>query len=1048
MGHIVGIDLGTTNSLVACVRGERPEILPSRAGRRLTPSVVGLDKAGKVHVGESARNQLAAAPERTIAEVKRMMGTAQKVHLGAREYTPQEISGFILRALKDDAEAALGEAVDEAVVTVPAYFTDAQRQATKDAGELAGLRVERILNEPTAAALAYGIDHLDAEAHVLVYDLGGGTFDVSVLELCDGVLEVKASAGDNQLGGGDFDRAIARWLAERFLEEHGVDLRADPRALMRLKLAAEQAKIELSSATRTQILLPFLAQKGGDPLGLEAELGREDLERLIGSMVRGTLGPVDAALRDAKLDRGAIQEVLLVGGSSRIPLVEQLLAEHFGRPPRRTVHPDEAIALGAAVQAALKGRTAPQGAAGLLVTDVCPFTLGVEAAADANGVLVPGVFSPIIARNATIPISRTETYATTADGQRAVRVRVFQGEARMVERNTLLGEYLIDGVPPAPAGRQSVAITFSYDLNGILEVDTKIVSTGSVRRLTVAHAANRLTDEERARARARLAAELEAGPPAAAPPPVDPRALLDAARLLLARGQPGAARAKLEQARALDRADVDVMTLLARALEAEGALDGALALLGEAIERRPDDALLRDERSDLLLRMGRDDDAVLELEGALELGEAADRARRLRQLARLHRRGDRLPAARAALERAIALYPDDAEALAHLREVCLELGDELAAERAATTRSAAYLLAQARRALGALDLRAAFPTEGLRRVAAALAGGDLGTARAALREVTPVERATAAQAYLLGELELIDGSSARAEAALAVCVERDPRHGAAWNRLGDLQRAAGRLREAVASYRRGLTAAPDDANGHEDLGDLLALLGDEPGAAQAYAVAARLDPGGRAGDKRRGLVGERARGATPGGRVGEIGVLGWTPVGGKVSPLEAAAVAGSGQLVITGNVGPVGREAAQVAHSCARARAAFIDPKRPLPRLDLHFHFKDTELGKDGPSSGLALFLAGVSALAGRPLREQLAATGEVTLHGELRPVGGIREKLVAAALADVRLVLAPRRNLRELRELPEAVGRRVRVQLVDTIDDALALALVGGDGR
>src|SRR4051812_29584734 len=354
MGHVVGIDLGTTNSLVAYMHGDRPEIIANERGKRLTPSMVGLDKNAKLHVGETAKNQYIAMPDRTVAEVKRLMGTSQKVRLGDREYTPQEVSGIILKQLKEDAEKYLGHALEEAVITVPAYFTDAQRQATKDAGELAGFKVDRILNEPTAAALAYGLDHLDKEQYVLVYDLGGGTFDVSVLEMFEGVLDVKASAGNNHLGGGDFDRAVADWLAREFETAHGIDLRKDVKAMVRLKQAAEQAKMELSSMTSTAIMLPFIAVKGAEPLSLEMELTRGKLEELIGAAIRSTLEPVEGALRDAKLDKSRITDVVLVGGSSRIPLVQTLLAEHFGKEARRGVHPDEAIALGAAVQAGLK----------------------------------------------------------------------------------------------------------------------------------------------------------------------------------------------------------------------------------------------------------------------------------------------------------------------------------------------------------------------------------------------------------------------------------------------------------------------------------------------------------------------------------------------------------------------------------------------------------------------------------------------------------------------------------------------------------------------
>ena len=511
MAHVVGIDLGTTNSLVAHMRADRPEIIASQAGKRLTPSIVGLDKHDQIHVGETAKNQLIAMPDRTVAEVKRLMGSPAQVKLGARQYTPQEISAFILKRLKEDAERSLGEAVAEAVITVPAYFTDAQRQATKDAGELAGFRVDRILNEPTAAALAYGLDHLDQEQFVLVYDLGGGTFDVSVLEMFEGVLDVKASAGNNHLGGGDFDRAVAGWLAREFETAHGIDLRQDVKAMVRLKQAAEQAKMDLSSMTATTIMLPFLAVKGAEPLSLETELTRPKLEELIGAMIRSTLEPVESALRDAKLDKARITDVVLVGGSSRIPLVQSLLHDYFGKEARRGVHPDEAIALGAAVQAGLKSG-AISTERGIMITDVCPFTLGVEVVANAGSQKMGGMFSPIIPRNSTVPVSRTEVYSTTGDQQRVVDIKVYQGESRLVKNNTFLDSYSIDGIPPAPAGHEKVAITFTYDVNGILNCKTKIVSTGKEALLVVDKSAQRMSEGDKGRARERLDGEWKGEP--------------------------------------------------------------------------------------------------------------------------------------------------------------------------------------------------------------------------------------------------------------------------------------------------------------------------------------------------------------------------------------------------------------------------------------------------------------------------------------------------------------------------------------------------------
>ena len=516
MAHVVGIDLGTTNSLVAHIKGDRPEIIPNEAGRRLTPSMVGLDRQDQLHVGETAKNQLIAMPDRTVAEVKRLMGTSQKIKLGPREYTPQEISGIILKQLKDDAEKYLGETIAEAVITVPAYFTDAQRQATKDAGELAGFKVDRILNEPTAAALAYGMDHLDKEQHILVYDLGGGTFDVSVLEMFEGVLDVKASAGNNHLGGGDFDRAVAEWLCKQFELMHGIDLRRDPKALVRLKAAAEQAKMELSTVKQTQIMLPFLAVKGAEPLSLELELTRAQREGLLGDALRSTLEPVESALKDAKLDKKAISEVVLVGGSSRIPMVQALLTEFFGKEPKRGVNPDEAIALGAAIQAGLKSG-AISTERGIMITDVSPFTLGVEVVASTGYQKMGGMFSPIIPRNSTVPVSKTEVYSTTADNQRIVDIKVYQGESRLVKNNTFLDQYAVDGIPPAPSGNEKVAITFTYDVNGILKVTTKIVSTGKEAALQIEKSAQRMSDKDRATAKNRLDKEWgDDAPPAGA----------------------------------------------------------------------------------------------------------------------------------------------------------------------------------------------------------------------------------------------------------------------------------------------------------------------------------------------------------------------------------------------------------------------------------------------------------------------------------------------------------------------------------------------------
>jgi molecular chaperone DnaK len=547
MGLVVGIDLGTTNSLVAHYDGERPQIIPSRSGNRMTPSVVGLDRQGQLHVGLTARAQLEAMPERTVAEVKRLMGSPQRVRLGDQLYSPTEISALVLRSLVADAESALSQTVEEAVITVPAYFADAQRQATKDAGELAGLRVERILNEPTAAALAYGLDHLDAEQHVVVYDLGGGTFDVSVLEMFEGVLDVKASAGNNHLGGSDLDRAVVDWLLKDLDRDERVDLRGDPRAMARLKCAAEQARIELSGAEATWVVVPNLAVRDGQAVSLETELTRARLEALTLPLLRSTLEPVASALRDAGIDRRVVSDVVLVGGASRTPLVRRLVAEFFDKAPRAGVHPDEAVALGAAVQAGLKAG-AISAERGIMITDVCPFTLGVEIQTTAGAQRLAGVFSPIIARNATVPVSRTEVYSTTSDGQRAVDIKVYQGESQVVRNNVFLDQYTVDGVPAAPAGVEKVAVSFTYDINGILEVSTRIVSTGKEARLVVDRTPQRMSATERAAARARLDREWTGPGRAAAPAPQGPSGdaalLLEAARKRLSRSE-GETRSRL-----------------------------------------------------------------------------------------------------------------------------------------------------------------------------------------------------------------------------------------------------------------------------------------------------------------------------------------------------------------------------------------------------------------------------------------------------------------------------------------------------------------------
>ena len=500
---VIGIDLGTTNSLVAYLEHGTPRLIKNRAGQTITPSVVGLDPADRLHVGATAREQLLSTPDRAVAEAKRLMGTSERVLLGQRTYSATEISGIILKALKEDAEVALGLPVEEAVVTVPAYFTDAQRKATKDAGELAGLRVERILNEPTAAALAYGIENLDKEDLILVYDLGGGTFDVSVLEMFDGVLEVKASAGNNRLGGGDFDRALVAYLLREVERVHAVDLRPDPQAMQRLRAAAERAKIELSTMRATRISLPDLVDRGASKASFEHELSRETLEALVRDLAQQTIAPIETALADARIDKKRIGAIVMVGGATRMPMIRGLVGELFGRDPLTHVNPDEAVALGAAIQGGLKSG-AIKTDQGIMITDVCPFTLGVEVQASAGSQQVEGLFSPIIPRNSTIPISRTESYSTTRDKQTKVDIRIFQGESRLCKHNVFLDMYTVDGIPPASAGQEKVAVTFTYDVNGILQVTTKVVSTGKEATLKVERSQNRLTADARVDAKSRL----------------------------------------------------------------------------------------------------------------------------------------------------------------------------------------------------------------------------------------------------------------------------------------------------------------------------------------------------------------------------------------------------------------------------------------------------------------------------------------------------------------------------------------------------------------
>ncbi|WP_235885895.1 Hsp70 family protein [Paenibacillus cymbidii] len=501
---IVGIDLGTTNSAVAYIRNGKPEIIASPRGERIIPSVVLIDPQGKVVVGEDARASLVAMPDRTIAAVKRKMGAEERIPLGGQELLPQEISATILRELKRYVDALYGEGEKEAVITVPAYFTDEQRRATKEAGELAGFVTERIINEPTAAALAFGLANMEEDRHLLVYDLGGGTFDVSIVEMIGGLLEVKASHGNRFLGGEDFDWKLVDWFAERMIAENGVDPREDIRAKALLKQEAERVKKELSAAETVQVSLPLVTVKDNRPIGLQAEVTRSVFLELIEPFLAETMASVDRVIADAELTPQAIDEVLLVGGSTRIPRVGELIRERFGKAPRADIDPDEAVALGAAVQAGLKSGALAD--SGLVATDVAPFSMGIAVMKEREygTSMRPGGFSAIIPRNTTIPVTRTERYSTTVPGQQAVSIEIYQGEHEWVRHNHRLGEFLLDGVPANSKHQEAIDVTFRYNLNGILEVTALCVSTGKEMTVTVQDALNRNSPEELAESAERL----------------------------------------------------------------------------------------------------------------------------------------------------------------------------------------------------------------------------------------------------------------------------------------------------------------------------------------------------------------------------------------------------------------------------------------------------------------------------------------------------------------------------------------------------------------
>ncbi|MGO5005916.1 Hsp70 family protein [Bacillus wiedmannii] len=481
---IVGIDLGTTNSAIAYLKNGKPEIIENKKGSRTTPSVVQKDLKGEIIIGEDAKSGIKSLPDRTVLEVKRLMGTEERVSIGEKELRPEEVSALILKYLKESVEERLGEAVTEAVITVPAYFSDSQRKATQKAGEIAGLKVERIINEPTAAAIAYGFENSDQNQHILVYDLGGGTFDVSIIEIFEGVVEVKASAGNNKLGGMDFDNAIVDWVVKEYEMIHGIHLyqiegKSEQEVRLLLKEEAERVKKSLSNQMSVRFMVPFVGIHNGAPVTIDMELSRGQFEQLIQKLAASTLHEVDTALKESNLSLTSIDQILLVGGSTRIPYIQKIVEEKLQRPIRKDINPDEVVALGAAVQAGIKSG-AIDSTDGLMVLDICSYTLGTDIVKNVGGQFIGGYFDPIINKGAKVPVTEKKTYYTMSDYQDQVIIQVYQGENEKVFENTKLNkdDIILEGIPKQLAGHEEIEIQFTYDINGILQIEATIVSTG------------------------------------------------------------------------------------------------------------------------------------------------------------------------------------------------------------------------------------------------------------------------------------------------------------------------------------------------------------------------------------------------------------------------------------------------------------------------------------------------------------------------------------------------------------------------------------------